>query len=75
MPKRNGAHPADILAHYLSPAKQGQAVKAALERIVREQAFTVLNRIVALRMAEARGLLIESIDHGYHGRSGFNLCA
>jgi hypothetical protein len=27
---------------------------------VREQAYTVLNRLAALRMAEARGLLIES---------------
>ena len=63
----------DILAHYLAN-EEGADSKAALERIVREQAFTVLNRIVALRMAEARGLLIESIDHGYQAK-GFQLYA
>ena len=40
--------------------------------IVREQAFTVLNRLVALRMMEARGLLLESIARGYQSR-GFQL--
>ncbi len=48
--------------------------KAALERIVREQAFTVLNRLCALRMAEARGFLIESVGRGYQSK-GFQLYA
>jgi len=39
---------------------------------VREQAFTVLNRLVAPRMLEARGLLIESVSKGYQSR-GFQL--
>ena len=38
--------------------------RETLDRIVREQAFTVLNRLCALRMAEARGLLIESVGRG-----------
>lgn len=63
----------DILAHYIA-SEAGTDNKVALERIVREQAFTVLNRIVALRMAEARGLLLESIDHGYQAK-GFQLYA
>ena len=63
----------DILAHYLLSEKVPDT-KVSLERIVREQAFTVLNRIVALRMAESRGLLIESIDHGYQAK-GFQLYA
>lgn len=46
--------------------------KQALQRIVREQAFTVLNRLVALRMAEARGLLVESVGNGYQAQ-GFQL--
>ena len=60
--------------YYLANAhSQGtKARKEALERIVREQAFTVLNRLCALRMAEARGLLIESIGSGYQSR-GFKL--
>lgn len=58
------------LAHYsaggLASAEQ------ALERIVREQAFTVLNRLLALRMAEARGLLTQSVGNGYQAE-GFQL--
>ena len=45
-----------------------------LQRIVREQAFTVLNRLSALRMAESRGILIESIAQGYQSK-GFQLYA
>jgi type I restriction-modification system DNA methylase subunit len=62
----------DTLAHYCAggdmDARQG------LERIVREQAFTVLNRLAALRMAEARGLLIESVGNGFQAK-GFQLYA
>lgn len=46
--------------------------RETLERIVREQAFTVLNRLCALRMAEARGLLLQSIAGGYQAQ-GFQL--
>ena len=62
----------DTLAHYCAggdmDATQG------LDRIVREQAFTVLNRLAALRMAEARGLLVESVDNGFQAK-GFQLYA
>ncbi|MCL6557618.1 MAG: SAM-dependent methyltransferase, partial [Firmicutes bacterium] len=63
----------DTLDHYLagSPSRD---VKECLDRIVREQAFTVLNRLCALRMAEARGILVESIGNGYKSR-GFQLYA
>lgn len=63
----------DNLEHYLagSPSRN---VKECLERIVREQAFTVLNRLCALRMAEARGILLESIANGYKSK-GFQLYA
>jgi hypothetical protein len=43
-----------------------------LDRMVREQAFTVLNRLAALRMAEERGFLLESIGQGYSSK-GFKL--
>jgi hypothetical protein len=43
-----------------------------LQQIVREQAFTVLNRLAALRMMEARGLLFESVSQGYQSK-GFQL--
>lgn len=62
----------DTLAHYCAggdmDARQG------LDRIVREQAFTVLNRLAALRMAEARGLLVESVGDGFQAK-GFQLYA
>jgi hypothetical protein len=60
----------DTLAHYCAGADTN--TKAGLDRIVREQAFTVLNRLAALRMAEARGLLMESVGNGYQAR-GFQL--
>jgi hypothetical protein len=65
----------DTLGHYLANTEKGteKARKsAAIERIVREQAFTVLNRLAALRMSEARGFLIESLAKGYDSK-GFQL--
>jgi len=68
----------DTMDHYLAsadtatPAKAKKARQDVLDRIVREQAFTILNRLCALRMAEARGLLIESIAKGYQSK-GFQL--
>jgi len=62
----------DTLAHYC--AGSDTYTKAGLDRIVREQAFTILNRLAALRMAEARGLLIESVGNGYQAK-GFQLYA
>ena len=43
-----------------------------LQRILREQAFTVLNRLSALRMAEARGLIVEAVAKGYQS-TGYQL--
>ena len=65
----------ETLAHYLTttPGKsQIERTKQVLTRIVREQAFTVLNRLAALRMAEARGFLLESISKDYQSK-GFQL--
>lgn len=65
----------ETLAHYLVTLQgksQKQKTCQALDRIIREQAFTVLNRLGALRMAEARGFLIESISKGYSSK-GFQL--
>lgn len=66
----------DTLDHYLAGGA-GSGAKArqdALDRIVREQAFTVINRLCAMRMAEARGLLVESVARGYQSK-GFQLYA
>lgn len=62
----------DTMAHYV--AGECADVRVVLDRIVREQAFTVLNRLAALRMAESRGLLTESVGGGYQSQ-GFQLYA
>ncbi|GGP66828.1 BREX-1 system adenine-specific DNA-methyltransferase PglX [Shewanella saliphila] len=69
----------DTFEHYLaandhskSKSKEKEHRLAALDRIVREQAFTVLNRLAALRMSEARGFLTESLANGYDSK-GFQL--
>ena len=60
----------DTLAHYT--ASGDLSTGQALDRIVREQAFTILNRLAALRMAESRELLFESVSHGLQAK-GFQL--
>ena len=62
----------DTLAHYTASGDMNAT--QGLDRIVREQAFTVLNRLAALRMAEARGLLVESVGTGFQAK-GFQLYA
>ncbi len=42
----------------------GVPLREAVERFVRETAFTWLNRLAALRMMEARGLIRESVARG-----------
>ena len=59
------------LDHYRAVAPSGNT-NEVLDRIIREQAFTVLNRLCAVRMAEARGIIIETIANGYSSK-GFQL--
>lgn len=70
-------HTAEVLrqtlAHYLgADADDTDHRIAVLDRMLREQAFTVLNRLAALLMMEARGQLIESVSKGYQSR-GYQL--
>ena len=46
--------------------------RAAFDRLAREIGFTTLNRLVALRLAEERGLIIQSVGEGM-GSVGFQL--
>jgi hypothetical protein len=64
----------DTLKHYLAtaPKRDKKTIASTIDRIVREQAFTVLNRLCAVRMAEARELVIESIAQGTKSK-GFQL--
>lgn len=61
----------EILDHYLATemGDEGEARKAVLGRMVREQAFTTLNRLAALRMMEARGLVMECVGKGYQSKA------
>ena len=61
----------DTLAHFLVSSPSG-GKRECLERMIREQAFTVLNRLCALRMAEAREIIIESLSSIYNSK-GFQL--
>jgi hypothetical protein len=64
----------EIMAHYLgaeiAPGRDSR--REVLDRIVREQAFTVLNRLAALRTMETRGILIPCVAQGYQSE-GFRL--
>lgn len=63
----------ETLAHYLGAESDSTDNRITIiDRIVREQAFTVLNRLAALLMIEARGQLIESVSKGYQSR-GYQL--
>jgi hypothetical protein len=44
----------------------------AIEHLAREQAFTVLNRLAAIRMAEKRDIIVESVGRGYESK-GFKV--
>jgi hypothetical protein len=47
-----------------SGKKQSEALKESVGRLTREQAFTVLNRLAALRMAERREIVLECVRNG-----------
>jgi hypothetical protein len=52
--------------------KESDARKEAVGRLTREQAFTVLNRLAALRMSEEREIVLECVRNGLHSE-GFLL--
>lgn len=63
----------ETLDYYLAGRPSNQKTRGeAFDRILREQAFTVLNRLCALRMSEARGLIPQSVGKHY-GSEGFQL--
>ena len=54
----------DLLDHFEHIRAGGPKPKEALEQLIREVAFTHLNRLCAYRMMEARGLIRESVKRG-----------
>ncbi len=66
-----------LLEHFAaSEAESGESSaarrKTAYDRLAREIGFTTLNRLVALRMAEERGLIVQSVGDGL-GSRGFQV--
>lgn len=55
-----------------SMLSEKKPIAAAIDRLTREQAFTVLNRFAALRMCEERGLVQECVRQGMNSR-GFQV--
>ena len=56
------------LRHIASSLPEGSTnpEKIAVEQLIAEQAFTILNRFCALRMCEERNLILPSISKGYN---------
>jgi hypothetical protein len=60
----------ETLAHYMAgQTENAEHRKQGIERMTREQAFTVLNRLAALLMMEARGLLLPAVSKGQQSQS------
>jgi hypothetical protein len=61
----------EVRDHYVTSSTErgSEAARAALKRIAREQAFTALNRLAALRLMEARGILRQSVGKGYQSQA------
>ena len=57
---------------YLALNRPNGDAADAVTQLLREQAFTVLNRFAALRMAEKRGLVAEAVGKGYQSK-GFKV--
>lgn len=55
-----------------SSSTERNPAAAAVGRLKREQAFTVLNRLAAIRMAERRGFIVESVGRAYQSK-GFQV--
>jgi hypothetical protein len=56
----------DLLEHFVALESGPDLVRreAAYDRLAREIGFTTLNRLVALRMAEERGLIVQTVGRG-----------
>lgn len=50
------------------PDETSEKERAAVDQLVAEQAFTILNRFCALRMCEERDLIFETVRDGYNSQ-------
>jgi hypothetical protein len=58
----------EVLAVVRHLRNEGESAEGAVERVIREACFTHLNRLVAIRIAEAIGLLMPSLVDGKASR-------
>jgi len=61
----------DLLDHLAHIQAIGYKPREALEQLIREIAFTHLNRLCAYKMMEARGLIRESVSRGLKSQGFF----
>ena len=61
----------DLLDHLEHIKSVGLKPREALEQLVREIAFTHLNRLCAYKMMEARGLIRETVSRGLKSQGFF----
>ena len=60
--------------HYLEEGIAGSnKAPEAVRQLIREQAFTILNRFAAVRMSEERNIIRESIRKGYNSEGFLGL--
>lgn len=63
----------ESIDHYAGGAEASKkARQEAIRRTIREQAFTILNRFAALRLAEERDFITESVGDGFES-AGFRV--
>ena len=60
----------ETIEHYCS--KPESKIIAEIERVLREQSFTIFNRFAAIKLAERRGVCYEVISNGYES-TGFEV--
>src|SRR3990172_5493757 len=61
----------DILDHFAHIKARGFKPKESLDQLVREIAFTHLNRLCAYKMMEARGFIREAVSRGMKSQGFF----
>ncbi|HDN19845.1 MAG TPA: SAM-dependent methyltransferase [Candidatus Acetothermia bacterium] len=71
LPQEEQTHRHDLIAYLEHIRSFGLNPKGAIEQLIREIAFTHLNRLVAFKMMEARGLIREAVSRGLKSQGFF----
>jgi hypothetical protein len=71
LPQEERNYRRDLVAHLEHIKSFGFGPKEAVEQFIREISFTHLNRLVAFKMMEARGLIREAVSRGLKSQGFF----